>query len=57
MDQFSFLGNSEIETIDQLYNQYLNDPESLDSSWRTFFAGFDFARKFQTGSEGGNDRS
>ncbi|HLO57699.1 MAG TPA: 2-oxoglutarate dehydrogenase E1 component [Bacteroidales bacterium] len=56
MDQFSFLGNSEIETIDQLYNQYLNNPESLDSSWRTFFAGFDFARKFQTGSEGGNEQ-
>ena len=55
MDQFSFLGNSEIETIDQLYHQYLNDPDSLDSSWRTFFSGFEFARKFQTTSDPNNE--
>lgn len=55
MDRFSFLGNSEIETIDRLYMQYLDNPESLSESWRLFFSGFDFARKFQpeavTGSE------
>lgn len=44
MDQFSFLGNSEIEAIEKLYKQYLNDPDSLDKSWRHFFAGFEFAR-------------
>ncbi len=44
MDQFSFLGNSEIEAIDKLYQQYLNDPESLDKSWNHFFTGFEFAR-------------
>jgi 2-oxoglutarate dehydrogenase E1 component len=47
MDQFSFLGNSEIETIDRLYSQYLENPDSLDESWKTFFSGFDFARRFQ----------
>jgi 2-oxoglutarate dehydrogenase E1 component len=55
MDPFSFLGNSEIESIDQLYKQYLRDPESIDNSWKSFFAGFDFARRFQTSVEG-NDQ-
>jgi len=43
MDKFSFLGNSEIEYIDELYQSYKNDPESVEESWRTFFQGFDFA--------------
>lgn len=56
MDQFSFLGNSEIDTIERLYDQYIKAPDSLDSSWRTFFSGFDFARKYQTKSESDNDQ-
>ncbi|HEX2395137.1 MAG TPA: 2-oxoglutarate dehydrogenase E1 component [Bacteroidales bacterium] len=56
MDEFSFLGNSEIDSIDQLYIQYLKDPDSLDPSWRSFFSGFDFARKFQTKSESGSEQ-
>lgn len=55
MDGFSFLGNSEIESIDRLYSQFLENPESLDESWRTFFSGFDFARKFQSPSQVGNE--
>lgn len=45
MDKFSFLGNSEIESIDQLYQQYLQDPESVDVSFQDFFKGFEFALK------------
>src|SRR5512138_2241495 len=56
MDPFTYLGNSEIETIDQLYNQYIKDPDSLDSSWRSFFAGFDFARKFQSTPDAANEQ-
>jgi 2-oxoglutarate dehydrogenase E1 component len=56
MDQFSFLGNSEIESIDRLYSEYLENPDSLDESWRTFFAGFDFARRFQSSIEPGNEQ-
>jgi 2-oxoglutarate dehydrogenase E1 component len=56
MDRFSFLGNSEIETIDRLYGQYLVDPGSLDESWRNFFSGFDFARRFQTVTEAGKEQ-
>lgn len=43
MDKFSFLGNSEIEYIDELYQSYKDNPESVEESWRTFFQGFDFA--------------
>ena len=56
MDRFSFLGNSEIESIDRLYGQYLEDPGSLEESWRIFFSGFDFARKFSEGSAAGNEQ-
>jgi len=55
MDRFSFLGNSEIESIDRLYSQYLEDPDSLDESWRNFFSGFDFARKFHSGTAAENE--
>jgi 2-oxoglutarate dehydrogenase E1 component len=43
MDKFSFLGNSEIESIDELYQSYKKDPYSVEETWRTFFQGFDFA--------------
>jgi 2-oxoglutarate dehydrogenase E1 component len=44
MDKFSSVGNQEQETIDDLYQTYLRNPESLDKSWQHFFAGFEFAR-------------
>lgn len=44
MEPHSYLGNSEIGTIDDLYRQYLENPEALDQSWRNFFKGFEFAR-------------
>ena len=43
MDKFSFVGNSEIPSIESLYQQYLEDPDVLDSSWKQFFQGFEFA--------------
>lgn len=45
MDKFSQVGNQEIAAIEELYSSYLIDPESVDVSWRNFFAGFEFARK------------
>ena len=29
------------EFVDQLYQQYLEDPSQLDTEWRAFFKGFD----------------
>lgn len=43
MDPLSFLNNVEPKQLDALYAQYLNNPESVDRSWRLFFAGFDLA--------------
>ncbi len=43
MDKYSFLGNSELSSIDQLYQQYKQDPDSVDESYQKFFQGFDFA--------------
>jgi 2-oxoglutarate dehydrogenase E1 component len=45
MDKFSQVGNQEIAAIEEMYSSYLIDPESVDSSWKNFFAGFEFARK------------
>jgi len=45
MDKFSQVGNQEITAIEELYSSYLIDPELVDSSWKNFFAGFEFARK------------
>ncbi len=44
MDKFTFVGNSDVASIENLYQQFLSDPESLDSSWKQFFQGFDFAQ-------------
>jgi len=45
MDKFSQVGNQEIAAIEELYASYLADNESVDASWKNFFAGFEFARK------------
>ncbi|MFW6370009.1 MAG: thiamine pyrophosphate-dependent enzyme, partial [Bacteroidota bacterium] len=44
MDKFSSVGNQEQSTVDDLYQIYLEDPDSLDKSWQHFFAGFELAR-------------
>lgn len=36
--------------IDGLYEQYKDDPESVDLSWRRFFEGFEFGLKGDSGS-------
>ncbi len=43
MDDFSFVGNSDIEAVESLYQQYKNDPSSVDPGYVHFFKGFDFA--------------
>ena len=45
MDEFSFLGGSDISAITELYETYKKDPESVDESWKKFFEGFSFALK------------
>lgn len=45
MDKFSAAGNQELQAIEDLYQSYKTDPESLDESWRQFFLGFELARQ------------
>lgn len=40
----TYLGNADVTAIDQLYQQFLENPDQLDVSWQKFFEGFDFAR-------------
>ena len=43
MDKFSYIANAHVAYIDELYAEYKSNPERIDSSWKTFFDGFDFA--------------
>ena len=42
MDRFSFLNAAHTEFFGELYDQYLENPDSVEPSWRSFFQGFDF---------------
>ena len=44
MDKFTYVGNADVAAIENLYQQYLSDPSSVDSSFKDFFEGFDFAK-------------
>lgn len=44
MDKFSFLGGLDISAIEEMYQQFLNNPENVDATWQQFFKGFEFAR-------------
>ncbi len=45
MDKFSSVGNQELAAIENLYQTYLENPESVDKTWQHFFAGFELAQK------------
>ncbi|MBI5916464.1 MAG: 2-oxoglutarate dehydrogenase E1 component [Bacteroidetes bacterium] len=42
MTDFSFIANAHPAYIDSLYEQYLDNPEAVEQSWRLFFKGFDY---------------
>ena len=42
MDNFSFLNAAHSAYFADLYDQYLENPDSLEPSWRAFFQGYDF---------------
>lgn len=47
MSDFSHIANAHPAYIESLYNQFVQDPKSVDASWHDFFSGFDYA--FQNG--------
>lgn len=42
MDKFSYIANADVAALDSLYEQYKQDPSSVDESWQNFFKGFEF---------------
>ncbi len=55
MDSFSFIANADTQVISDLYDAYKQDINSVDSSWRDFFKGFDFAQTWQEAMGGIGD--
>lgn len=53
MDRFSFLNAAHTAFFADLYEQYLQSPDSVEPSWRSFFQGFDFAQTHYNGEEVG----
>jgi len=51
MDKFSFLNTAHTAYFADLYDQYLQSPDSVEPSWRAFFQGYDFGSE-NYGSEG-----
>ncbi|HLS31635.1 MAG TPA: hypothetical protein VK021_12320, partial [Flavobacteriaceae bacterium] len=51
MDRFSFLNALDIGYLAEMYDQYLQYPDSIEPSWRAFFQGFDFAQTSYGGTE------
>ncbi|MCX6234579.1 MAG: 2-oxoglutarate dehydrogenase E1 component [Bacteroidetes bacterium] len=45
MDEFSYLNNADPSQIEELYNAFKKDPDSIDFGWRKFFEGFQFAKE------------
>ena len=43
MKDFSYITNSHPAFIESLYNDFVNDPDSVDPEMKKFFEGFDFA--------------
>jgi 2-oxoglutarate dehydrogenase E1 component len=44
MDKISYVGNADVNAIDDLYESYRKDPNSVDEGWKKFFEGFEFAQ-------------
>jgi len=42
MDKYSFLNAAHSAYFADLYDQYLQNPDSVEPSWRAFFQGYDF---------------
>lgn len=53
MDKFTFVGNGDVNAIDDLYERYKENPESVDKEWARFFEGVDFVKTdFESGGKG-----
>ena len=44
-DPFAYVHLTHLPFLEELYNQYLQDPSCVEPSWRGFFLGMEFAQK------------
>ncbi len=52
MDKFSYISNADVAAIDNLYQQYKADAESVEFGWKKFFEGFEMGeQKFNSSSK------
>ena len=42
MDKYSFLNAAHTAHFADMYEQYQQDPDSIEPSWKAFFQGYDF---------------
>jgi 2-oxoglutarate dehydrogenase E1 component len=52
MEKFSYIANSEAAYVEDLYQQYRQNPDSVDVSWQRFFEGFEFSQHYAENSNG-----
>ncbi len=53
MSDFSFIANAHPSYIESMYEQYQQNPDLVEESWRAFFRGFDFAHSTNGHGAGG----
>ena len=53
MTDFSYVHNAHPKYIEGLYDQFRQNPESVEDGWRTFFAGFEYGQQ-ANGTEPGS---
>ncbi len=57
MDQYSYVANADVSAIESLYQQFKENPKSVDESWHNFFKGFEFSEQWKSNGQsptGGN---
>jgi 2-oxoglutarate dehydrogenase E1 component len=45
MDKFSYISNADVGYLDQLYQNFKQNPDSVDATWQKFFEGYDFSQQ------------
>lgn len=43
MDNYSYVSNAEISYVDEMYQSYLKEKNSVDITWQKFFEGYNFS--------------
>ena len=54
MDKYSYIANAHGNYIDELYQSFKKDNNSVDESWQRFFEGFEFSQE-KFGESSDND--